>query len=336
MPSEKEISLTGAQKAAILTVALGAEVAAHLYRELDEEDVETLTKEVVSLKSVDAESVRGVLEEYHQMIRVQEYVLTGGVDYAKEILQQAMEDQQAMDVIRRVEMSVKVRGFDILKEVDPSELANLVQQEHPQTIALVLTQLDPMQAAVLLSDLPEERRSDVLHRYATMERVSRDMVTEVEKALQSRIDFTLRGGQFGGVKGAAEILNLVGQTTEKKVLNSIAQRDPGLADQIKSLMFVFEDILLLDGRDIQTIVQQLEPKDLSLALKGASDEVKEKILSNMSDRASTMLLEEMDYLGAVKLREVEEAQHRILDVIKALDDQGEISIRAGVGEEVIE
>ena len=270
------------------------------------------------------------------MIRVQEYVLTGGVDYAKEILQQAMEDTQAIDVIRRVEMSVKVRGFDILKEVDPTELANLVQQEHPQTIALVLTQLDPMQAAVLLNDLPEESRSDVLHRYATMERVSRNMITEVEKALQSRIDFSLRGGQFGGIKGAAEILNLVGQTTEKKVLDSIAQKAPDLADHIKSLMFVFEDILLLDDRDIQTIVQHIEPNDMSLALKGASDEVKEKILSNMSDRASTMLLEEIEYLGAVKLREVEEAQRRILDILKALEDQEEITIRGGEGEEVIE
>ncbi len=335
MPSRSTTDLTGRQKAAILTVALGAEVAAHLYKELDEEDVELLTKEVVGLKSVDSESIREVLEEYYQMLRAQEYVLTGGVEFAREILQNAMEDQVAMDMIRRVEMSMKVRGFDILKEVDPSELANLVHQEHPQAVALVLTQLDPMQAAMLLNELPEDRRSDVLYRYATMERVSRDMISEVEKALQARIDLSLRGGQFGGVKGAAEILNLVGQTTEKKVLENMSQKDPGLANQIKDLMFVFEDILLLDDKDIQTILKTVDPKDMGLALKAASDEVKEKILSNMSDRASTMLLEEMEYLGAVKLREVESAQQRILDAVKGLEDQGEITIHGGEREKVI-
>ena len=229
---------------------------------------------------------------------------------------------------------MKVRGFNVLKQVDPSQLITFIQKEHPQTIALVLTQLEPNQAATVVSELPEELRNNVVMRFATMERVSQEMINAVESVLENRIDFSQQGTQFGGVKAAAEIINMVGATVEKSVLDAVSAKDPKLANEIKNLMFVFEDIVYLDDRTIQKILRDVDQKQLSLALKGVDEEVKEKIFKNMSERAASIIQEEMEYMGPVRLREVEEAQQGVLDVIRKMEELGEIQITKG-GEDFI-
>lgn len=325
--------LTGRQKAAVLMVGLGTEAAAQLFKELPEEEVESLAREVASLDGVPSEVIQQVMEEYHQMMLAQQYIAVGGLDYARDVLQNAVGEQRAAEVIRRVQLSLQVRGFNVLKQVDPNQLLSFIQKEHPQTIALVLTQLDPVQAAAVLNDLDEELRNDVMYRYATMERVSPETISTVEHVLESRIEFSEGTTQFGGVKAAAEILNLVGQSAEKAILENINEREPSLATEIKNLMFTFEDIVLLDDRDVQVVLRSLETSDLTLALKAASDEVKKKILSNMSERGATVILEEMEYMGQVRLRDVEAAQQRIVEIISRLEEEGEITI-SGEGEDV--
>jgi flagellar motor switch protein FliG len=223
-------------------------------------------------------------------------------------------------------MSLQVTGFNILKEVDPNQLMAFLQKEHPQTIALVMTQLNPVQAATVLADLLPTLQVEVMNRLALMERVSPETIKAVEKVLESRIDFSQGGQRLGGVKATAEILNLVGQRYEKHILNGIAKENPELATEIKNLMFVFEDIITLDDRSIQKILKEVDHKELALALKTASEELKNKIMANMSKRACDLILEELKFMGPVRLREVEEVQQKVIDIIRRLEDEGQIVI----------
>jgi len=326
----------GIKKAAILIVAMGSKAAAPVLKELTDEEVERITREIAMLDSVPSEMVDSIKGEFRQMVLAQEYIAVGGLEYAKEVLEEALGSAKALEIIKKVQRSMEVRGFNILKKLDAEQLISFMQKEHPQTIALVLTQLEPEQAANLLGNLPTELRNDVMYRFATMDRVSTDYIKEVERVLESRVEFNVSGNHIGGVKAAAGVLNLAGQSVEKTVLQTLSQRDPELAAEIKNLMFVFEDLLLLDDRSIQRILKDIDMKELSLALKGASEDMRGKILHNVSERASKMISEEMEFMGPVKLRDVEKAQQKIVDIVRKLDEDGEIVLATpGAKEEII-
>ncbi|MCD6116531.1 flagellar motor switch protein FliG [bacterium] len=327
--------IDGVKKAAVLIVAMGSKAAAPVLKELTEEEVERITREIAALESVPSDLVDSIKAEFRQMVIAQEYIAVGGLEYAKEVLEEALGSAKALEVIKKVQRSMEIRGFNILKKLDAEQLINFMQKEHPQTIALVLTQLDPEQAANLLGNLPTELRNDVMYRFATMDRVSTDYIKEVERVLESRVEFNVSGNPIGGVKAAAGILNLAGQSVEKGVLQTLSQRDPELSAEIKNLMFVFEDLLMLDDRSIQRVLKDVDMKELSLALKGASDDMKAKILSNVSERASKMIKEEMEFMGPVKLRDVEKAQQKIVDIVRKLDEDGEVVLATPGGKEEI-
>lgn len=326
---------SGLAKAAILMIGLGREATSTVFQQLPDDDVEALTTKIATTFSVDSEIQNAVFEEFYQMIKAQEYISIGGLDYAKEILQEALGDVRAMEIIKKIQRLLQVKGFNVLKQVDSTQLLTFIQQEHPQIIAFVLTQLDLNQAANVLAELNEDLRNDVIMRFATMETVHGDMISTVEEVLEDRIDFTQQGSQFGGVKTAAEIINLVGASTERSILEAISVKNPKLATEIKNLMFVIEDIVTLDDRTIQQIMREIDQKDLIMALKGVSDEVKAKIFNNMSERAANIVQEEMDYAGPVRLRDVESAQQNILDTIRKLEEMGEIELTKG-GEDFVE
>jgi len=329
--------LTGARKAAILLVALGSETSSEIFKNLHSDEVENLTHEISKLEKVPSSVLQSVSQEFYQMIRAQQYVAAGGMDYAEEVLTQALGLEKAENILTRIRRSLRVKGFNVLKEVDPNQLLNFIQKEHPQTIALVLTQIDPEQAASIVADLPVELQQEVLFRFATMDSVTQDMVKQVEQILESRIDFSQGGEKLGGIKPTADILNMLGRSAEKKILESIAEEDAELATEIKNLMFIFEDIVMLDDRSIQRVLKEIDTDDLTLALKAVEDDVKDRILQNMSQRASDMIEEEMEFMGPVRLSEVESAQRKIVETILRLDDEGEIVISSeSVGDEIIE
>jgi len=252
-------------------------------------------------------------------------------------LEMALGPVKAVEIITRVQGSIAIRGFNVLNDVDPTQLLTFIQKEHPQTIALVLSQINRRQAASIIAELPPQIQADVIQRIANMDQVAPELIQEVEDVLESRIDFTSLGKKIGGVKAVAEVLNLVGQSTEKTVLSALAQKDPELAEEIEKLMFIFEDILLLGDRSVQQILGRVDNKEVAMALKAASDEVKDKIFSNMSERAATMLKEELEFMGPVKLKDVEEAQQKIIETIRKMEEEGEIVIGgAGKGDEIIE
>jgi len=336
LPDDIE-KLEGISKAAILLVALGSSVSSKIFKHLNDEEVESLTREISSISNVSSKMMKEVSFEFYQMIKAQEYIATGGFDYAHEVLEGALGHEGAMGVIQRVRRSMEVKGFNVLREVDPTQLSNFIQKENPQTIAMVLGQIEPEQAGAIMADLPVDLQKEVLHRFAIMDSVSQDTVNQVEQILESRIDFSAGGEKMGGVKPAAEILNMLGRSSEKKILDGIAQEDPELATEIKNLMFVFEDIVVLDDRSIQRVLKEVDTQVLTLALKAVGEDVQERILKNMSQRASEMIVEEMEFMGPVRLSEVETAQRQVVDTILRLDEEGEIIIKTsgGGGEDIV-
>lgn len=322
--------LSGPQKAAILMISLGAEASAFIYKNLSEDEVELITKAIVTLNNVNSELIDGVLEEFHEMIMTQQYIKSGGISFAQEVLEKALGTDRALEMIRKVQRSMRVRGFNVLKDVDPEQLLTFIQKEHPQTIAFVLTQVNATQASSILANLDPELQVDVVRRFATMDRVAPETVSSVERVLETRIDMiSASSAVLGGLKSIAEILNNLGVSTSQKILGDITELDYELATDIKNLMFTFEDIVQLDNPSIQKVLKEVENKELTFALKGVSDEVTDKILGNMSERARSMIAEEMEYLGPVRLSEVEEAQQRVVDIINKLKDEGQIVVTGG-------
>ena len=324
----------GVTKSAILMIGLGKEASGTIFKMLPDADVEKITTKIATTSAVEPKVTEAVFEEFYELIKAQEYISLGGIDFAKELLQNALGDVRAMEIIKKIQRLLQVKGFNVLKQVDSTQLLTFIQKEHPQTIALVLTQLEPIQAANVLGELPEDLRNDVVVRFASMERVSQEMINTVEQILEERIDFSQQGTQFGGVRAAAEIINMVGSTVERSILEAISVKDPKLATEIKNLMFVFEDLIYLDDRTIQMILRDIDQKDLALALKSANEEVQNKMFKNMSERAATIIREEMDYTGPVKLRDVEAAQQNILDIVRKKEEQGEIQLTKG-GEDYV-
>lgn len=329
--------LTGRQKAAILIVSLGPEIAANIYRYLREDDIEQLTLEIANLSKVSNEQKNDILEEFYQMLLAQNYITEGGIDYAKEVLEKALGTQKAIEIINRLTSSLQVRPFDFIRKADPSQLMNFLQNENSQTIALIMTYLTPEQSASLLSSLPPEKQVDIARRVATMDRTSPDIIMEVEKVLERQMasvvteDYT----NVGGIQAVVNILNNVDRGTEKNIIEALEIDNPELAEEIRRRMFVFEDILSLDNRSIQRTLREVDNQDLTMALKGASEDVKRRIFENMSKRQAEMVKEDMEYMGPVRLRDVEEAQQKIVNIIRKLEDAGEIIISRGGGDEII-
>jgi len=329
--------LTGLQKTAILMIALGPEKSAKVVQHLSEAEIEQLTLEMANVRKISAEQRDGVIEEFYQMCIANDYIAQGGIDYAREVLERALGEQRAFEIISRLSSSLKMRPFDLVRRTDPKQLLSFIQGEHPQTIALIMTHLPPDKAAVLLSSLPQERQADVAKRIALMGRTSPEVLKEIEKILERKIsslaptDYTTSGG----IQSVVDILNRTDPTTLKIVMDALEVDDPELAEQVKRQMFVFEDIIMLDDRGIQLVLREVDMKDLALALKGSSQEVTNKIMANMSSRASQNLREDMEFMGPVRLRDVEEAQQRIVKVIRRLEESGAIVISRGGSDEII-
>lgn len=329
--------LTGIQKTAILMIALGPEKSAKVVQHLAENEIEQLTLEMANVRKISAEQRDKVVDEFYQMCVANDYIAQGGIDYAREVLERALGEQRAFEIITRLSSSLKMRPFDLVRRTDPKQLLSFIQGEHPQTIALIMTHLPPDKAAILLSSLAQERQADVTKRIALMGRTSPEVLKEIEKILERKIsslaptDYTTSGG----IQSVVDILNRSDPGTLKVVMDSLEVDDPELAEQVKRQMFVFEDIVMLDDRGIQLVLREVDMKDLALALKGSNPEVGQKIMANMSSRASQNLREDMEFMGPVRLRDVEEAQQRIVKVIRRLEETGAIVISRGGSDEII-
>ncbi len=337
MASSNDNSLTGTQKAAILLIALGPEMSSTVFKHLKEEEIEDLTLEIANTRSISPQVKEDVINEFYEICLAQQYIAEGGIGYAKELLEKALGADKALDVIGKLTASLQVKPFEFVRKTDATQLLSFIQDEHPQTIALILSYLSPQQSALIISALPQENQADVARRIATMDRTSPDVIQEVERVLESKLanlvnqDYT----QIGGVDQVVEILNTTDRGTEKHIMEILEIEDPELADEIRKKMFVFEDILLLDNKAIQRVLRDVDNNDLELALKGTNEEVQNAIFTNLSKRLAEMIKEDMEFMGPVRMKDVEDAQQKIVNVIRKLEDSGEIIISRGGGDEVI-
>ena len=329
--------LTGRQKAAILLISLGPDVSAEVYKHLSEDEIERLSLDISSVQKVDTELKDTVVDQFHQIAIAQDYISQGGVDYAKTVLEKAFGKEEALNIINRLTSSLQVRPFDFARKADPQQVLNFIQGEHPQTIALVLSYLDPEQAGQILSELEEGVQADVASRIATMDSTPPNIIAEIELILEKNISSSLTEDytETGGVQSVVDVLNEVDRSTERTILDTLEVQQPELAEEIKKRMFTFDDIVILDDRAIQRIIREADAEDLKLSLRVASDEVKDVIFKNMSSRMSETFKEEMEYMGPVRLRDVEEAQTRIVGTVRRLDETGEIVIARGGGDDII-
>ena len=304
---------TGIQKAAILLIALGPERSADIFKHLKEDEIEELTLEIANTRSVSPQVKEDVLNEFYQICLAQQYIAEGGIGYAKELLDKALGEDRAKEVITKLTASLQVRPFEFVRKTDPSQLLNFIQDEHPQTIAMILSYLTSAQAALVIGALPPEKQADVAKRIAMMDRTSPDVIKEVERVLEKKLsslvnqDYTI----VGGVDAIVNILNTVDRTTEKHIMESLEIEEPELADEIRKKMFVFEDILLLDDRAIQRVLRDVDNADLGVALKAANEEVQNVIFKNLSKRLAAMIKEDMEFMGPVRMKDVEEAQQKV-------------------------
>ncbi len=327
----------GVQKAAILLIALGPEKSAAIFKHLKEDEIEELTLEIANTRSVSPQTKEDILNEFYQVCLAQQYIAEGGIGYAKDLLEKALGNEKAQEVISKLTASLQVRPFEFVRKTDPSQVLNFIQDEHPQTIAMILSYLSSGQAAMILGALTPENQADVAKRIAMMDRTSPDVIKEVERVLERKLsslmnqDYTI----VGGVDAIVGILNTVDRGTEKHIMESLEIEEPELADEIRKKMFVFEDILLLDDRAIQRVLRDVDNNDLAVALKGANEEVQGVIFKNLSKRLAAMIKEDMEYMGPVRMKDVEEAQQKIVSIIRKLEDSAEIVISRGGGDEII-
>lgn len=337
MAKKDQKDLTGKQKAAILLISLGPDVASSVYKHLSEEEIEKLTLEISSVKKVDSLAKEEVLEEFHNIALAQDYISQGGIGYAKTVLEKALGNEQASIIINRLTSSLQVRPFDFARKADPTQILNFIQNEHPQTISLILSYLDASQAGQILSELPQEMQADIARRIAVMDSTAPEIINEVEQILERKLSATVTHDytQTGGIEAVVDVLNGVDRSTERTILDALEIQDPELAEEIKKRMFVFEDIVTLDNRAIQRVIRDCENEDLMLSLKVSSDEVKEIIFKNMSKRMVETFRDEMEFMGPVRLRDVEEAQSRIVAIIRRLEEAGEIVVARGGGDDII-
>lgn len=333
----KNNEISGVQKAAVLLIALGPEKSASIFKHLKEDEIEQLTLEIANTRSVSPATKEQVLEEFYEICLAQQYIAEGGIEYAKQLLERALGQDKAKDVIGKLTASLQVRPFEFVRKTDASQMLNFIQDEHPQTIALILSYLSSNQASAIISALPPDKQSDVAKRIAQMDRTSPDVIKEVERVLERKLaslvnqDYTI----VGGVDSIVAILNTVDRGTEKHIMETLEIEEPELADEIRRKMFVFEDILSLDDKSIQRVLREVDNNELAVALKGSNEEVQNVIFNNLSKRLATMIKEDMEFMGPIRLKDVEEAQQKIVNIIRKLEDSAEIIISRGGGDEII-
>jgi len=335
--AQEENNLSGKQKAAIFLSSVGPDLSAEIFKHLSEEYIEDLTLEIANMRKIESGTKDDVLEEFFQLMDARDYIDSGGIQYAREILEKALGEEEAKNILDRLTSNLQVRPFDAVRKTDPSQLLNFIQGEHPQTIALILAYLRPQQASQVISALPQDTQVNVAKRVAQMDRTSPDIIQDVEEVIDQKLSslITNEYATAGGLDSIVDILNQVDRGTEKNILDQLEEKDSELAEEIKQKLFVFEDIVQLSDKAIQMTLREIDNDDVALALKTASEDVEEKIFTNMSDRAEEMLKEDMEYMGPVRLREVEDAQQRIVNVIRELEEKGEIVIARGGESEVV-
>jgi len=326
----------GKEKAAIFLITLGPEKSAKIFKYLSEEEIEEMTLQIANMRMVSSKEKEKVMQDFYQLAVAQEYISEGGINYAREILIKALGEDKALEIINKLTSSLYVRPFEFIRKADPNQLFNYIENEHPQTIALILSYLRADQAAQILSSLPQEKQVEVTRRIAIMDRTSPDIIKEVERVLETKFsgilsqDFT----SAGGIQNVVDILNSVDRGTEKHIMEKLDRIDTELSEEIRKRMFVFEDIITLDNKSIQRVIREINNSQWAVALKGASEEVKQAIFSNMSKRLVEMINEDIEFMGPVRLRDIEEAQQGIVNVIRKLEEDGEIIIPRG-GAEII-
>ncbi|WP_446897155.1 flagellar motor switch protein FliG [Clostridium sp. LBM24168] len=337
MARDNKQSLTGVQKAAILFITLGPEAAAGIIKKLPESEIQKITYEIANISSVKSDQKKEILSEFIEMNKAKDYLIEGGVEYAKNLLSKALGSQRAMEILDKVtEATQQFRPFAIARKADAHQLLNIISDEHPQTIALILCYLQADKAGQILSALPENIQAEVAYRIATMRNTSHMVVKEIEKVLDDKLSSVVKSDMkiIGGVSTIVDILNQVDRTTEKNITEGLEKQDAELAEKVKESMFVFEDIITLDDVSIQRVLREVDTKELALALKGCSEDVADAIFRNQSKRASATLKEDIEFLGPVRLMDVEKSQQKIVNIIRRLDEAGEIVLSRG-GEDAI-
>ena len=329
--------LSGVQKAAILLITLGPERSAEIFKHLKEDEIEELTLEIANTRSVSPQVKDAVINEFYQICLAQQYIAEGGIGYAKELLETALGNDKAQEVINKLTASLQVRPFEFIRKTEPQQVLNFIQDEHPQTIAMILSYLPPTQASMILGALSPEKQADVAKRIALMDRTSPEVIKEVERVLERKLSSLINQDytSAGGVDATVAILNAVDRGTEKRIMEALEIEEPELAEEIRKKMFVFEDILLLDDRSIQRVLREVDNGDLATALKGANEDVQNAIYKNMSSRLAAMIKEDLEFMGPVRMKDVEEAQQKIVGIIRRLEDAGEIIISRGGGDDLV-
>jgi flagellar motor switch protein FliG len=324
-----EDGLTQQEAVAVVMVALGEEVSGEVMKHLSDYEIEEITQAIAGLKNVSVEVMDRIIEEFEALLMAGEWISQGGVDFARAALERAVGPRKAQEILDRITSQISA-GFYMLRNVPPDQIAPFISHEHPQSIALILSQLEADQASGILAQLPELLQSDVAYRIATMENITPNVLKEIEESLEESLRDMLGGNQdVGGPKVVADILNLTGSTVEKNVLDNMDAQDPEVSESVRNLMFVFDDIAKLTDRELQALMREVDQADLVIALKSASDEMKEKILGNLSERVRTFITEEMEFAGPMRLSEVEEVQLRIVQQVRQLEEQGQVSIVKG-------
>jgi flagellar motor switch protein FliG len=330
--------VSGLRKAAILLVQMGQDRATKILAELREPEVEELVAEIMRLQQVDADTADQVIDEFHTMISARRFVSQGGMGFARELLENGLGVQRAGEILSRLEAAITEMPFQFLRRADPRQLLSFLQDEHPQTVALVLAHLSSEQASGVLSGFTPELQADVAHRIAVMDRTSPEMVRRIEAVLERRMSSILTPSEssaVGGVQPLIDIINRADRSTERLILESLEALDPELAEEVRSRMFMFEDIVNLDDRSVQTVLRQVETADLATALKGVRDDVRDKVMRNLSERAAETLGEEIELLGPVRLRSVEEAQAKVVQAIRTLEESGQVVVSRGGTDEFV-
>ena len=329
--------MNGRQKAAILLVSLGAEASAQVFKHLRQDEIDELTLEIAGIGHVPQERKQSVVEEFYETALAQDYIAEGGLEYARAILERALGSDRAHDVMTRLSGSIQVSPFEFLRRTDAGQILNVIANEHPQTVALVMAYLPPETAAQVVSSLPDELQAEVAMRIALMDRTAPEVIREIERVLERKLssvinqDFT----SAGGLRSLVDLLNQVDRATERTILETLEEQNPELADEVRRMMFLFEDIVVLDDRSIQQVLREVDTKELAVALKGTSDEVQDKIYSNMSERAAAIIKEDLEFMGPVRVKTVEEAQQKIVAVIRRLEDAGQIVIVRGGEDQLV-
>ncbi|MDR1841719.1 MAG: flagellar motor switch protein FliG [Holophagales bacterium] len=329
---------TGAQKAAVLMVTLGDEVAASIFKYLEEDEIQTISKEIALTKNVLPEIADDVMEEFHTMTLAKSYITQGGIEFAKKLLIKSIGPEAARKIIDRLTKALESSaGFTSLERANPQQLSKFIQSEHPQTIALILAHLNATQAGELIASLPEDLRAEVCMRMANLQEISPEVVRRISLILEQKLEAlgTFATEAYGGVRAVAELFNRMDRTTGRTVLEKIEVDNPQLAGSIRDLMFVFDDILLIDDIGVLEILKRADKKVLTIALKGTSDELRSQFFRNMSSRAVEMMKEEMDFMGPIKLRDVEKAQHEIVEIVRQLEEEGVVTIGGGGGDDYV-